>query len=89
MGVPIVTLAGDRSVGRLGFSILSTLGLPELIARDDDHYIAIAARLANDRTRLRELRSTLRQQMRASPLTDGEGFAHAVESAYLTMSDVR
>lgn len=89
MGVPVLTLAGDRSVGRLGVSILSTLGLPELIARDEDHYIGIAAGLANDRPRLRELRSTLRHRMRTSPLTDGQAFARAVESAYLTMSDVR
>ncbi len=46
MGVPVVTLAGKTSVGRGGVSILSTLGLPELVARrSEDDYIQIAARL--------------------------------------------
>jgi predicted O-linked N-acetylglucosamine transferase (SPINDLY family) len=40
MGVPVVTLEGDSPVGRAGVSILTNLGLPELIARDEDEYVA-------------------------------------------------
>ena len=33
MGVPVVSLAGQTAVGRGGVSILSNVGLPELVAR--------------------------------------------------------
>ncbi len=54
MGVPLVTLSGKTSVGRGGRSILSNLGLPELIAHDPGQYVQIAADLAGDRFRLGE-----------------------------------
>jgi len=46
--LPTVTLAGRFMRGRLGSGILERLGLPELIARDTDHYIELAVRLAED-----------------------------------------
>jgi len=85
MGVPVVTLAGRTAVGRAGISQLTNLGLPELIARAPEHYVQIATELAADRPRLAELRSTLRQRMRASPLMDAARFARSVENAYRSM----
>lgn len=82
MGVPVVTLAGQVHAARVGVSILSHLGLPELIARDNEEYVEIAVRLAQNPDRLAELRRTLRDRMRASPLLDGPAFARAVENAY-------
>ena len=46
MGVPVITLAGRTAVGRGGVSILSNLGLTELIARTPEQYVAIAIALA-------------------------------------------
>ena len=46
MGVPVVSLAGQTAVGRGGLSILSNLGLPELVAHDSEQYVRIAAELA-------------------------------------------
>ena len=46
MGVPVVTLAGDRHASRVGVSILTSLGLTELVAHSPDEYVAIAVRLA-------------------------------------------
>jgi predicted O-linked N-acetylglucosamine transferase (SPINDLY family) len=85
MGVPVVTLAGESAVSRGGNSILTNLGLPELIAHSPDEYVQIAAILAGDLQHLSELRATLRQKMLNSPLTDGPAFAHHVESAYRQM----
>ena len=82
MGVPVITLAGDRHVARVGVSLLSQVGLEDLIAGDQDGYVALATALATDTNRLRELRRTLRERMRASPLCDGPGFARQVEDAY-------
>jgi predicted O-linked N-acetylglucosamine transferase (SPINDLY family) len=85
MGVPVVTLRGQTAVGRGGVSILSNIGLPELIADSPREYVQIAAQLAGDRKRLSELRGTLRQRMKDSPLTDGPQFAREVEAAYRQM----
>jgi len=75
MGVPVVTLAGDRHAARVGCSLLTAVGHPEWIARTEDDYVALAADLAADRRRLQELRSSLRPAMRASPLLDHAGQA--------------
>jgi predicted O-linked N-acetylglucosamine transferase (SPINDLY family) len=85
MGVPVVTLAGKIAVARAGVSILSQIGLEELIARTPEHYSQIAAGLASDLPRLANLRSTLRQRMQNSPLMDAGRFARDVESAYRAM----
>lgn len=85
MGVPVVSLAGQTAVGRSGLSILSNVGLPELVASDADQYVRIAAELAGDRPRLALLRDTLREQIRKSPLMDAPRFTRAVETAYREM----
>jgi protein O-GlcNAc transferase len=85
MGVPVVTLVGKTAAGRAGVSILSTVGLPELIAHDEEQFIGIATALANDAPRLAELRSTLRGRTEKSPLMDGPGFARKMEAAYRQM----
>ncbi|HMD54270.1 MAG TPA: hypothetical protein VKJ65_06975, partial [Phycisphaerae bacterium] len=85
MGVPVVSLAGNTPAGRAGLSILSTLKLPELVAWTPQEYVQIGTGLANDLPRLMELRSTLRERMRASPLMDAKRFARNVEAAYRDM----
>ena len=85
MGVPVIGLAGDRHASRVGTSILTHLGLPELSASTPDDFVRIAAALANDRPRLRQLRSTLRDTMRSSRLMDGSAHAAAIEDAYSNM----
>jgi predicted O-linked N-acetylglucosamine transferase (SPINDLY family) len=85
MGVPVVSLAGQTAVGRGGLSILSNVGLPELVAHTPDEYLQIATHLAADRPRLAELRATLRERMQRSPLMDAPRFARNVEAAYRTM----
>src|SRR5262245_1879656 len=81
MGVPVVTLAGEMHAGRVGTSLLSAAGLPELIARTPEQYVEIAARLAGDRPRRARLRTELRQRFAASPLNDEAGFCRAFEGA--------
>jgi predicted O-linked N-acetylglucosamine transferase (SPINDLY family) len=85
MGVPTVTLSGRTAVGRGGVSLLSNLGLTELIARTPEQYTQIAVELANDLPSLKELRSTLRRRMERSPLMDAPRFARNIEAAYRQM----
>jgi len=85
MGVPVVTLVGQTVVGRAGLSQLSNLGLTDLVAHTPDQYVEIVVRLASDLPKLAELRSTLRERMLQSPLTDAVGFTRNIESAYREM----
>jgi predicted O-linked N-acetylglucosamine transferase (SPINDLY family) len=85
MGLPVVVLAGRTHVSRVGVSLLTRIGLSELIAQTPEQYVEIAAELANDVPRLAELRSSLRDRMCQSPLMDGRRFAASVEAAYRRM----
>jgi len=85
MGTPVVTLAGDRHLSRVGVSILSALALDELIAQTPQDYVNKAAELAGDPSRLAGLRATLRERVANSPLTNGPRFAAALEGAYCEM----
>jgi protein O-GlcNAc transferase len=82
MGVPVLTLLGNTTVGRAGWSQLCNLDLKELAAETPDQYIALAVQLASDLPRLEDLRRTLRQRMEQSPLMDADRFARNMESAY-------
>jgi predicted O-linked N-acetylglucosamine transferase (SPINDLY family) len=85
MGVPVVTLAGRTAVSRGGASLLSNVGLPELVARSEDEYLDIAAELIRDADRLAALRGSLRARLEASPVMDAPAFVGALEAAYGTM----
>ncbi|MCE9620027.1 MAG: tetratricopeptide repeat protein [Planctomycetes bacterium] len=85
MGVPVITLAGDRHAGRVGVSQLTNTGLPELVAKNRDEYVEIAATLAGDLPRLAALRKGLRRRLADSPLMDAERFTRNLERAYQTM----
>jgi predicted O-linked N-acetylglucosamine transferase (SPINDLY family) len=82
MGIPVITLEGETSVARSGYALLQTLGLEELIARDEAEYVEIATRLANDLDRLDALRSGMRSRFEASALRDETGFTREIEDAY-------
>lgn len=85
MGVPVVSLAGQSAVSRAGLSQLTNLGLREWIAHSEDEYLAIAVGLAGDRSRLVELRATLRSRMETSVLMDAPRFARQIEGAFRSM----
>jgi len=75
MGVPVVTLQGDRHASRVGASLLHAVGHPEWIAGSQDDFISIAARLASDPARLTALRGNLRPELQRSVLMDHAGQA--------------
>jgi protein O-GlcNAc transferase len=86
MGVPVVTLPGDRPFSRTGAATLQAAGMPEWIAADARDYVSIAARLASNIPELAFVRSRLRARVAASRLADGAAmardFADAVDSMW-------
>ncbi|WP_245987014.1 tetratricopeptide repeat protein [Azospirillum thermophilum] len=92
MGVPVVTLAGGGEnrgglAERQGASILESAGCSGWIARDPDQYVRIATDLAADLDGLAEIRRTLRDRLRASPLLDPHRIASQLEAAWTRMRD--
>jgi len=81
MGVPTITLRGNRHAARVGYSILAALGEERLAAADPEGYVAIAAGLARDLPALAAFRSGARARMMHSPLCDYRGFAAAMTAA--------
>ena len=82
MGVPIITLAGDRPVSRQTKGFLNVIGLDELSSDTTSGYIDCVVQLSRDLERLAALRQGLRQMMASSPLCDGDKFTRTLEDIY-------
>lgn len=85
MGVPVVTLAGDRHAARVGVSILTSLGFDSLIASTPEDYVEIAAALAESPEALAELRGAIRPRMQTSGLMNKKEMGVALGSALREM----
>ncbi len=79
MGVPVITLVGEKHISRVGLSQLTNVGLPELVAVSHDDYVRIAKRLAECPDVLNTMRLQLRNKMARSPLMDAGRFVAALE----------
>lgn len=85
MGVPVIALSGNSHVSRVGNSILTQVGLTDLIAESPDDYVSRAVALARNPELLATVRSELRERMIDSPLLDANGFTSDLEYAFRTM----
>ena len=81
MGVPVVSLIGDRHPARVGLSLLTAIGHAEWATENEEAYIEKAISLAQDRTLRNQLRESLRAKMAASILCDHIGQAKRFENA--------
>ena len=82
MGVPVVSLAGESPVSRMGASLLGAIGHPEWVAGNEEEYLDAVLALARDPGQRLALRHGLRTQLSASPLLDEAGFTAELEEAY-------
>ena len=85
MGVPVLTLRGNRFLAHLGESVAHNAGMADWIAADKADYIAKAAAFAADLPALSALRSRLRRQLQESPLLDSAGFGLGFENSLWQM----
>jgi protein O-GlcNAc transferase len=82
MGVPVLTLRGTRHAGRMAASVLSAVGLAEMVTQSPEEFVARAIQLAADTEALAELRAGLRERMRVSPLCDATTFTRGLEDTF-------
>jgi len=85
MGVPVLTLEGERFLSRQGVGLLMNAGLSEWVAKDKDDFVVKAVAHARSLPRLALLRSVLRKQVLASPIFDAPRFAEHFEEALRAM----
>ncbi len=92
MGVPVLSLRGDRFIGHVGESLLRTAGLDDWVAEDADDFVARASAVCNRQSRsprsLAEPRFSGRGFL-ASPITDAPRFARHLEAAFRAISQQR
>lgn len=84
-GCPVVTMIGDTFAGRVAASVLTAVGLPELVARDTTEYVDIACALAADPERCAALRRYLEDRGRSSALFDVDRTTRDLENVYDTL----
>lgn len=82
MGVPVITLTGERHASRVGGSILRSLGMDLFVAKQRDEYRQIAEKLAGNPEGLYELRKGLRERVAKSPLCDARTFTAQIEEHF-------
>jgi predicted O-linked N-acetylglucosamine transferase (SPINDLY family) len=84
-GLPVLTRLGDGFAGRVAASLLSAVGLAELITKSPAEYEALALKLAGGPALLSSLKAKLIQQRVSFPLFDSRRFTRNIEAAYVTM----
>ncbi len=82
MGVPVVVLAGDRPIARVGVCNLMRVGLPEFVAQNEDEYVQIVLQHSRDLHALNDLRQSLRERILSSSVIDPVAYTHMVEDAF-------
>jgi predicted O-linked N-acetylglucosamine transferase (SPINDLY family) len=82
VGLPVLTCRGNTFAGRVGASLLSALGLPELIAKNQAQYEESAVKLALHPVHLAKLKQQLARQRTSARLFDTRRFTQHLEAAY-------
>ena len=85
--VPVLTLRGRSFASSVAASLLTTIGLPELIAYSISEYESKAIQFANNPALLNGLRERLAQKVSSSALFDSTLYANNIELAYLRMHE--
>ena len=84
-GLPVLTRAGESFSSRVAASLLSSIGLSELITKTEKEYEALAIDLATNPERLKQIKKRLEKNKFVKPLFDTKLFTKNIESAYTMM----
>ena len=84
-GLPVLTLQGSQFASRASASMLTAIGLPELVTHSLEEYQTSAVRLASDPAGLRSLRLRLHRNRASAPLFDTVRFTRNLERALTAM----
>ena len=87
-GLPVLTCAGETFASRVAGSLLTAIGLPELITYSPKEYEALAVRLARNPSESAGLRRRLAKNRLTTPLFDSKRFTRHLERAYRMMWEV-
>ena len=87
-GLPVLTCVGETYVSRMAGSLLSTMGLDELVTRSLADYERVALDLATDTGKLKRLRDRLAAERNSGPLFDMARFTVSLETAYDRMAGI-
>jgi predicted O-linked N-acetylglucosamine transferase (SPINDLY family) len=86
-GLPVLTLTGEAFASRIAASLLSAIGVPELITSTQQQYEQLAIELALNPQRLARIRTRIQDNRLTSPLFDTPQFARNLEAAYTAIHD--
>ena len=86
-GLPLLTRTGNAFAGRVAASLLTAIGLPELITSTPQEYEALAVELATDPAKLAGIRRKLANNRLTTALFDTRLFTSQIERAYASMYD--
>ena len=82
MGVPVMTLRGDKHAGRVSTSILDALNMDDCIGFDQKDFLEKCVNLANSPKKLEYYKYNLRENLLNSPLTNSIQFTKKIEKEY-------
>jgi predicted O-linked N-acetylglucosamine transferase (SPINDLY family) len=84
-GLPVLTLMGHTFPGRVSSSLLSAMGLSELVTHTQEEYEALAIGLAKNPLKLSDIKWKLANNRLSAPLFNTPLFAKNLENAYIEM----
>ncbi len=82
MGVPVVTLVGERAAERMTWSLLAHLGVTDTVAQSAAAYVDLACRLANEPAWRATIAGRIASRLPQSGLADFDQYTRALEAAY-------
>lgn len=85
MGVPVLTMAGNRPISRQTTGFLRTAGIEGFIGKNENEYVELAIKWSSNIDKLAGIRAGLRDRIKSSPLCDGKRFTANLEAAYRDM----
>jgi len=84
-GLPVLTCMGESFASRVAASVLTAIGLPELITTTQEEYEARAIELALDPEKMRATREKLARNRLTTRLFDTQLFTRNIEAAFEAM----